>query len=217
MTVAWRTLPIRLPRPPARGGGGDRFGAVLRDGAFITALAVAFAVFIMRSGVTNTTVPLYADEDLGLSQALIGLALTVSAIANLVWLPSAGRLADRRPRRLATVLGLVLALAGLGLLAAGSGPIGLYVAMLLTGTSTAFAGVTPAAIISDVAPPAHSGTALGMYRMAVDGASVLAPVSAGILAETAGYRAVFLTFMAPLALVLMASAMLRDTRRRTAS
>jgi MFS family permease len=214
MAVAWRTLPIRLPRPPTRGDKGDSFAGVLRDGAFITALAVAFAVFIMRAGVTSTTVPLYANEDLGLSQALVGLALTVSAIANLVWLPSAGRLADRRPRRVATMLGLVLALAGLALLAAGSGPVGLYVAMLLTGTSTAFAGVTPAAIISDVAPPAQSGTALGMYRMAVDGASIVAPISAGIVAATAGYRAVFLAFMLPLVLVLAASTTLRDTRRR---
>jgi MFS transporter, DHA1 family, multidrug resistance protein len=212
--AAWRTLPARLPHPAKRAGGGDAFAAVLRDGAFITALAVAFAVFIMRAGVTSTTVPLYANEDLGLSQALVGLALTVSAIANLVWLPSAGRLADQRPRRVATMLGLVLALAGLALLASGSGPIGLYVAMLLTGSSTAFAGGTPAAIISDVAPPAQSGTALGMYRMAVDGASIVAPISAGIIAATAGYRAVFLTFMLPLLLVLAASSRLRDTRRR---
>ncbi|MGD9893188.1 MAG: MFS transporter [Dehalococcoidia bacterium] len=217
MAVAWQTLPMRLPRPLKHMNSAESFTGVLRDSAFLTALAVAFAVFIMRAGVTSTTVPLYANESLGLSQAFVGLALTVSAIANLIWLPSAGRLADRRPRRIATMLGLALALAGLALLATGSGSTGLYVAMILTGSSTAFAGVTPAAIISDVAPPAQSGTALGMYRMAVDGASIVAPISAGVVAAAAGYRAVFLAFMLPLLLVLAASATLRDTRRRAAS
>lgn len=215
MTVAWRALPPRLLRPRPGAVGGESFSLVLRDRAFLVALAVAFAVFIMRAGVTNTAVPLYADEQLGLSQVLVGLALTVSALSNLAWLPFAGRLADRCPRRIATLLGLAVALAGLALLAADTGPAGLYAAMVLTGASTAFAGVTPAAIISDVAPPAQSGTALGAYRMAVDGASVLAPLSAGAIAEAAGYRSVFLFFMLPLALVLAACTRLRDTRRST--
>ena len=71
-------------------------------------------------------------------------------------------------------------------------------------------------MITDVTPPAQSGTALGGYRMAVDGSSVLAPLSAGLLAGAVGYRGVFLAFIVPLALVLLAVARLRDTRRVTA-
>ena len=214
--VAGRMLPVRLSRPATPLEGGAPFTAVLRDTAFLTALAVAFVVFIVRTGVVSTTVPLFAHEGLGLSQGLVGLALTASAVSNLVWLPSAGRLADRRPRSVSTAIGLVAAIAGLMLLGADSGAPGLYAAMVLMGVSTAFAGVSPAAMITDVTPPAQSGTALGAYRMAVDGSSVLAPLSAGLLAGAVGYRAVFLAFIVPLALVLLAVTRLRDTRRVTA-
>lgn len=210
--IAWRTLPAHLPRPPAAAATGSFF-RLLRGPVFLTALAIAFVVFVIRAGVTSTTVPLYAAEELGLSRAFVGLALTVAAVANLLLLPHAGRLADRRPRRVATTLGLVAGLAGLALLGAESGVPGLYLAMAITGVATAYAGVTPAAIIADVTPPAQSGTALGAYRMAVDGASIAAPLAAGIIAGGAGYRGVFLAFLLPLALVLLATLRLPDTRR----
>jgi MFS family permease len=186
---------------------------LLRDAAFLTALAVAFVVFVIRAGVTSTSVPLFAHEELGLSRGMVGIALTCSAASNLLWLPHAGRLADLRPRRVAVVLGLTAALAGLALLSVSNGLVLLLVAMFVLGIATAYAGVTPAAIIADVAPPARSGMALGTYRMAVDGASVLAPLCAGLIAAAAGFHGVFLAFMAPLALVLLAGLRLRDTRR----
>src|SRR5207302_11303827 len=138
-----------------------RLRRVLREPSRQTALAVALVVCISRCGVTSTTIPLYANEELGLGQGIIGLVLAVSAISNLAWLPSAGRTADRRPRRVATAIGLTAALGGLALLAAGTGVPGLFAAMLLLGVATAYAGVTPAAIITDVTPPTLSGTTLG--------------------------------------------------------
>jgi MFS family permease len=213
--VAWRTLPVRLPVPEHIAGERPPFSRLLRNGAYLTALAVAFVVFVIRSGVTSTSVPLFATEDLGLSRGMVGVALTVSAASNLLWLPHAGKLADQRHRRVTVVVGLLAALAGLALLAVSSGVVLLLVAMFVLGIATAYAGVTPAAIITDVAPPAQSGMALGTYRMAIDGASVAAPVSAGIIADLSGFHGVVLAFMLPLALVLLVSLRLRDTRRVT--
>lgn len=208
--MAARTLPVRLPPPAAATVGG--MGLLLRDPAFLTGLAVAFVVFVVRAGVTSTAVPLFANEGLRLSRGWVGGALTLSAVSNLLWLPHAGRLADRYPRKLAATVGLVAGLVGLSLLAVSSIPA-LFAAMLVLGVATAYAGVTPAAIVTDVAPPAQSGTALGLYRMAVDGASIVAPISAGVIAGSVGYRGVFLAFLLPLVLALVAVLRLRDTRQ----
>ena len=215
--VCLRALPRALPRPEPRYGEGAAggFSEVLRDGAFQTALAVAFVVFILRAGVSSTAVPLYAHEELGLSRGRVGLALALTALSNLIFLRHAGRLADRRPRAVAILVGLAATLLGLGLLAFWQTELGLYVAMVVVGCATAYAGVTPAVVITDVTPPAHSATAMGLYRMAIDSGNVAGPVAAGVLVGSAGTANAFLLMSLPALLTLAATFRQRDTRRMT--
>jgi MFS family permease len=213
--VAWRMLPARLPKPAARPGVDARLGAVLRDSAFMVALLIAFTVFTLRSGFSATTVPLYANESLGLSRGMVGLALSAASLTNLLCLYHAGLLADRRPRGISTALGAAAGLVGMLLLVGDTGVPGLFVAMGFVGVATAYAGVTPAPIITDVTPPALSGTALGFYRMAVDAASAMSPIVAGLIIAAAGYHQAFAVACLPLALVIIVALRLRDTRRAT--
>ncbi len=208
-------LPQRLPAPAPRrlgeeGPGG--IGRVLRGGALQIALATAFVVFILRQGVNSTAVPVYANEGLGLGRGHVGLALSVSALANFLFLPHAGRLVDRRPRGVAIRLGLVATLASLLLLGGPQSMAGLYAGMFVMGVATAYAGVAPAAVITDVTPPAHSATAMGIYRMAIDAGSVSGPLAAGMLTAGLGFRGVFLAMMAPVVVLLLATVRLPDTR-----
>lgn len=211
--VSLFTLPAKLPAPIRRGDSGDT-GRLLRDGAFCTALALAAAVFVVRAGVLSTLVPLFAHERLGLSASAIGFALTVSALVNLLVLPHAGRLADRTHRKVAVLIGLIAGLAGLLVLILPAGVVLLYVGMIALGICTGYAGVSPAAIIADVAPAGRSGMAMGMYRMGVDFGSVAGPLVAGQMAAASSYRASFLVMALPLALMMVLALRLRDTRIR---
>ncbi|MFN8556482.1 MAG: MFS transporter [Dehalococcoidia bacterium] len=216
VVISLAVLPDRLPERPARATGSEPapgFAAVARDGAFQTALAVAFVVFILRIGVSGTAVPLYASDTLGLSRALVGLAVTVWALSNFAFLFHAGRLADRRPRGVAISVGLTLTLLALGMLGAWRHVAGLYLGMVLLGAATAYAGVTPAALIADVTPPAHTATAMGLYRMAIDFGIVAGPIAAGLLTDAAGSARTFYVLAVPALLVLLPALRLRDTRR----
>lgn len=209
-TGAWDAVPA-APVP----GSAPRmspFTVVLRDGAFRTALGVAFVVFILRAGVNATAVPLYAHDVLRLGRGATGLALSVAAFSNFFFLPHAGWLADRRPRAVAIIIGLAAALVTLALLGLWQSVAGLYAAMVVLGVATAYAGVAPAAVITDVTPAAHSATAMGAYRMAVDLGSVTGPLAAGVLFDWLGVARAFLVMALPAAVVLAAALRLRDTR-----
>jgi MFS family permease len=187
---------------------------VLRDGAFLTALGVAFVVFILRAGVNATAVPLYAHDVLRLGRGATGLALSVAAFSNFFFLPHAGWLADRQPRAAAIIVGLAAALVTLALLGLWQSVAGLYAAMVVLGIATAYAGVVPAAVITDVTPTIHSATAMGAYRMAVDLGSVTGPLAAGVLFAWLGVARAFLVMALPAAVMLTAALRLRDTRVR---
>lgn len=211
--VSILVLPSRAPRPAEEPpAGGPAFRTVARDGAFLTALATTFVVFILRAGVSSTAVPLYAHEVLGLGQGKVGLTLTLAALSNVLFLPHAGRLADRRPRSLAIAVGLVATLVSLGILGLVESEPALYLAMFILGIGMAYAGVTPAAVIADITPSPHSAVAMGAYRMAVDSGSVAGPVAAGVLASVVGAGPAFLFMAVPAALTLVAALRLRDTR-----
>src|SRR5215207_2158804 len=49
VAVAWRTLPARLPRPAGGPGAGASVARLFRDGAFVTALAIAVSDYVMRT------------------------------------------------------------------------------------------------------------------------------------------------------------------------
>ena len=112
-SIAVLTLPARLPVVPLRGRGptGSALG-LLRDGAFASAVALSAVVFVIRAGVLSTLTPLFADHTLHLSTQVIGYALTVAAAVNLVVLPHAGNLSDRRHRKVAVLVGLSAGIAG---------------------------------------------------------------------------------------------------------
>lgn len=210
--VSLALLPAELPPPRTAGGSSGRLGAAARDSAFLTALAVAFVVFILRQGVNSTAVPLYAHETLGLGRGQVGLALSVSALSNVLFLTHAGRLADRRPRGVSISLGLGATLVALALLGLWQSVPGLFAGMFVLGCATAYAGVTPAALVADVTPAASSATAMGVYRMAVDLGSVTGPLMAGVLTGTTGHAPAFLLMAVPALLTLAAALRLRDTR-----
>lgn len=210
-----RTLPGRLPTAAALAGNGagQREAPLLRDGAFLTAVALAAAVFVVRAGVLSTLVPLFAKERLHFSGGLIGLALTIAALVNVVVLPHVGRFADRRHRRVAVLVGLGAGLVGLLLLTAPANAAALFASMVALGVCTGYAGVAPAAIIADVAPPGRSGTAMGLYRMGVDFGSVAGPLCAGQLIAVSSYPVAFAAMAVPVALMVPLALRLRDTRR----
>jgi MFS family permease len=127
---------------------------------------------------------LYAEG--GLSVAAIGsLAAIYPAVWGLGQLLT-GALSDRLGRKWLIACGMWVQAAGIGLIAAGSGP-GVWVAgSVLLGVGTAMVYPTLLAAIGDVAHPAWRASAVGVYRLWRDAGYAVGAVLAGVLADSFG-------------------------------
>jgi MFS family permease len=69
--------------------------------------------------------------------------------------------------------------------------------MALVGLASGAVASTPAAMLSDIAPPEDSGMAVGLFRFAGDLGFVLGPLIGGIAAGQFGFRAAFIVMGVP--------------------
>jgi MFS family permease len=179
---------------------------LFRTRGFLTVMIVNLAYIWMVAAVFDTLVPLFAREDLGMSTVAIGVVFAVALATEFVVLYPAGTAADRRGRKPV----LLPALAGLALATAVVGwsptPLLLGVGMAFLGVAAGYAGVPPAAMLSDLTPSEGSGTAVGTFRFFGDLGLLVGPIVAGVTIGAFGFREAFAIAAVPtiIAAVLVA-------------
>lgn len=164
---------------------------LLRLPGFGTALFLNMVYLWMVAAIFNTLLPLFATDELGMSPAGIGLMFAIGVGAEFFVLFPAGSLADRHGRRavmLPSLAGLTVMIVLMG--SAGS-PAILTVFLTLLAVASGFAGVPPAAILSDVVPAQHSGRGAGVFRFFGDLGFLFGPVLAGVVSKELGFQAAF--------------------------
>ncbi|MDP8955741.1 MAG: MFS transporter [Actinomycetota bacterium] len=197
--------------PPSRGAEaiplwrrlGRQIAVLLRTPAFATVLMLNVAFFWFVAGAYDTLVPLFAKEELGMSTVGVGVVFTIAVAAEFLVLYPTASVADRTGRK-RVVLPSMAALAVLGAaLGWAASPIALGVLMALVGLASGAVASTPAAMLSDVAPPEDSGTAVGIFRFAGDLGFVLGPLVGGIVAGQYGFKAGFVVMGIPAVVALV--------------
>jgi MFS family permease len=158
-----------------------------RDRAFVAALVMTGAARWAATGVRNSLIPLFGSEVIRATPNIIGFSLTLAAVAQLVFVWPAGKIADRFGRRALAWPGFLL-FGSIVLASAWVTSVPAFLVLLtLYGVSTALVSVSPAAIIGDVVPPKRSGVGIGALNTAGDLGNVLGPLVSGWLADQAGY------------------------------
>ena len=142
-------------------------------------------VFIVRQGILNTMVPLFARYNLGLGEGSLGLILTIGAVCNLVMMVFAGRWTDRYGRKPFMVAALMMLAALILLLPFVRDAIGLTVMLMAMGFAIGLTGPI-AAWIADLTSPRDLGAAMGLFRTMGDAGFVIAPIVLAALAGSAG-------------------------------
>lgn len=164
---------------------------LLRTRAMRAALAGTLLVFVVRSGVRTTLLPLFAVAEFDFSETQVGSLLTVAAIGNIAILRNAGRMMDTKGRRvIARYSAFLIAIATLLFAAAAQGWM-LYAIVVLLGVSTGYAAVVSPVVVGDIAEPAIRGTAIGLQRMVTDLGLMVGPLLAGAFADILGLRGAF--------------------------
>ncbi len=173
---------------------------------------VPFAVFGTLGAMAQTLVPIIGDSELGLTTAVIGLALGLGGVARLVGVVVGGQLADRVSRKAALVPGLLVQALGVALLAFGSS-VAVWVASIVVMSLASYGIAVSTAMIADLARGVGVGRSLGTYRFVGDVGLIAAPAITAQLFEHVGKVPAVLPMAALLAVVGVAAAfVLPETR-----
>lgn len=154
--------------------------------AFATVMVAALAYFF-AVGVLIPAVPRYVAGPLAGSDAAVGLTFGAFTLSALVLRPWAGRLADRRGRRLIMVAGAAtFAVSVLGYAVAGAVPV-LVGLRLLTGVGEALFWVGFVAAVGDLAPPERRGEAMSWASLSLYIGLALGPPAGEWIVNYSGY------------------------------
>ena len=145
----------------------------------------------MGQSIVIPTLPGFAREILGSTDALIGLAIGARHLGMMGLDVPAGVLASRLGTRKTMILGAAL-FAISAFAAAASMNFGwLYAARLLTGASFALWSISRHSFIAVTVPPEARGKALSLFGGVSRAAMVLGPLAGGFAAEYVDIRAPF--------------------------
>lgn len=157
-------------------------------------LVVTLATFLYFTalGMHLPTIPTFVEDELGGNGLQVGLAAGVFAISAAVIRPFAGRLGDRRGRRILVVGGAgILGLSVVGYLAASTFAV-LLLLRVVSGVGEAAMFVGAATATQDLAPPDRRAEAASYYSVALYAGLAVGPALGERLAAGPGYDAVWL-------------------------
>lgn len=181
--------PPPAPRPPPLEGEQrkpDGVVSLLTNVPYVLLCVVTFGVFFTRTGSNWVLIPLAGHEGFGLSVDIIGVALTVAALANFLMLPIVGPAIDSFGSRPITIASTILTGVALVLVALGSSPAIFWIAIIILGIGAGFSGPSVGAALAEAMPPHLLGPGMGLQRMIGDVAFVIGPIVTGYLSDAPG-------------------------------
>jgi MFS family permease len=184
------------PRGDALRGGASGSGPSGGDARLFTrefaTLSFAVLVFFVAGGILLPVTPLYTQEVLLGDRIAVGIVAGAFAVSSLLMRPFSGRLADRRGRRLALLIGAAISVvAAVGHLAADTLEI-LIVMRLLLGVGEALFFVAGIAAATDLAPPNRRGEAISLVSLSLYLGIAIGPVLGEIVLNSSGYAVVWI-------------------------
>jgi MFS family permease len=157
------------------------------------ALSAAMLAFFVSGAVFLPVVPRFTIGPLGGDDFAVGIVLGAFAVSSLLMRPFAGRLADRRGRRTALILGAVITVvASFGHLLAGNIPV-LILMRLLLGVGEALFFVAGLAAATDLAPSNRRGEAISLVSLSIYLGLAIGPVIGESVQSSFGFAAAWLT------------------------
>ena len=164
----------------------NQLGNILTAPGFLLVAAISFANAVARTGALFSIIPLIGVTKLQLSATQVGFSMAIGSIMGLLLTYPAGMLADRFGRKAVIVPATIGT--GLAFLMYGIAPaFGWFlVASTIWGVASSASGAAPTAYAADIAPRAHTATAMGTFRTLSDVGYVIGPILLGAIADGLG-------------------------------
>jgi MFS family permease len=157
---------------------------------FVLVMAASFAT-LTAIGVLLPTMPRYASGPIGAGDLGVGVIMGSPDLVAALAQPFAGRVGDRRGRRLLIVGGpAIVAVASFGYVGAGE-LIALLPLRLLSGVGEALFLVGAATVVNDLAPDERRGEAVSYYTLCLYAGVVVGPLLGDAVLDAVSYDAVW--------------------------
>ena len=196
---------------------GSLLLSVFLTRTFIALAVVTFGLSMMQMGVFQTLVPVYSQEEVGLSEWDIGnLVSFASIIALLVAFPN-GAVSDRYGRKVSLVPGMLFLTASAVLLAFSADYAWIVAMMVMYGIAEGMVQGSTQVYAVDLAPVERRGTVVGVWSIFMSLGGVVTTLLVGWLYTEFGPLLAFngvggFLFISAMMLALMA----RETAGRRA-
>ena len=173
-----RTRPAQATASPA--------AEACQSSAVWIAYLATFVLSFIWSGFISIAMPLFGGEVVGVPASTLGLVFTAGLLVDLVLLLPMGWLSDRLECRVVLAPALLLMAGGLAWLTQVQSLSTLFLVSICLHTGFAAWGM-PSAALALCTPRARLARTMGIYRLLVDGAVVIAPWLIGTLIGLYGY------------------------------
>lgn len=155
--------------------------AVVRTPSVIVVAIATFALFFTRAGVTSTVVPLFAYQNLGMTEAELGGILTATAFSTFLTMTPSGTYTDKHGRKPSMMACLILTGMVTVLIPFSTGYLSFVAVMTAYGLTLGLSGPM-AAWISDLVPRERLSPAMGFFRTVNDAGFFTGPLVLGSVA-----------------------------------
>ncbi len=155
-------------------------------------IGLATLAYFVSVSVVLPVLPLYVRGPLGGDDVSVGVTVGAFSVTALLVRPWAGRLADRRGRRLPMLIGIGVVTASVAAyVAADSVPL-LVALRLITGAGEALFFTGAASAIADMAPDDRRGEAISFFSLALWTGIAIGPVIGEVVLGDARFDRVWL-------------------------
>lgn len=168
---------------------------------FVMIMAINFFIFLSFN-LFNTSLPLYFQE-LGISESLTGICISIFTVGSLLVRPISGTILDRHGRKGVFLISLVL----LTLLVFSYSFAKIFAAILLVrllhGIDWSFASTSTSTLATDIIPRSMIGTGMGMFGLSMALSLAIGPMVGVPLTQTYGFATTIKLATAMLFVVLV--------------
>jgi MFS family permease len=178
---------------------------------FVLVVLAEFGV-CLAIGMLLVVLPVYAKGPLNAGSVGVGIAVAAVSPALLVFQPIAGRIGDRRGRRLLVTVGALVSAGSIAAYTAAESLELLVGLRLVSGIGEALILVGGATMVTDLAPESRRGEAVSLYTLGLWGGFALGPLFGEAILGDNRYDAVWLTAAACCAVAAIIGLALPETR-----
>ncbi len=151
--------------------------SVLKNKTLLIVASFTLAEFIMTSGLINTVLGLYANEQLGFSLTQIGYMMGARSIGFVIALFTLGSIADKIGRKPVLLFGLIGTSILLFMMVGLTSLSMISVVIAIIGFTSGAIWIIGPVLSAEAVSPEKRGAAIGAYRTFFDAGSLIGPIA----------------------------------------